>query len=80
VLFLHLEGSMDTLAARMAARNHEFMPVTLLASQLDALEPLESDEAHMLLDVRETPAGLAEHAATALRARTSTAITTPAGE
>lgn len=44
VLFLHLEGSMDTLAARMAARSHEFMPATLLTSQLEALEPLDSDE------------------------------------
>ena len=35
----------------MAARDHEFMPATLLASQLEALEPLDADERHVLLDV-----------------------------
>ncbi len=80
VLFLHLEGSMDTLAARMAARNHEFMPATLLASQLEALEPLESDEAHVRLDVRQSPAELAQQVVKALYARTPPTITTPAAK
>lgn len=80
VLFLHLEGSMDTLGARMAARKHEFMPVTLLASQLEALEPLEPDETHIILDVRQPAAELAEQAVAALNARTAKTITTSAGE
>ena len=80
LLFLHLHGSMDTLAARMAARDHEFMPATLLASQLEALEPLDPDEAHVVLDVRQSPAELAERAEDALTGRMSKAITTPAGE
>lgn len=75
MLFLHLQGSVDTLAARMAARNHEFMPATLLASQLEALEPLDPDELHVLLDVRQSPAELADTVCAALEA-----ITTPAGE
>ncbi|MEW9871682.1 gluconokinase [Arthrobacter sp. HS15c] len=66
VLFLHLQGSAETLAARMASRNHEFMPATLLASQLEALEPLEADERHVLLDVRQSPSELADQAAAAL--------------
>ena len=74
LLFLHLEGSADTLAARMAARNHEFMPATLLASQLEALEPLDADERHVLLDVRQSPAELGDKACAALER------TTPAGE
>lgn len=80
VLFLHLHGDIHTLAARMAGRDHEFMPVTLLASQLEALEPLESDEGHMLLDVRQSPAELAEHVVTALRPETSESLTQPGGE
>jgi gluconokinase len=80
VLFLHLEGSVETLGARMAARNHEFMPVTLLASQLEALEPLEPDEAHVVLDVRQTPAELAGQVVTALHAMSAKAITMPAVE
>ncbi|WP_432245951.1 gluconokinase [Arthrobacter sp. G.S.26] len=66
VVFLHLQGSSDTLAARMAARNHEFMPATLLASQLEALEPLAADERQVLLDVRKSPSELADRAAAAL--------------
>jgi gluconokinase len=75
VVFLHLQGSADTLAARMAARSHEFMPATLLASQLEALEPLGTDERHVLLDVRQSPSELADKASAALEART-----TPAGK
>lgn len=66
VLFLHLQGAADTLSARMAARHHEFMPATLLASQLEALEALEADERHVLLDVRQSPAELADQAAAAV--------------
>ncbi|MGO4236125.1 hypothetical protein [Pseudarthrobacter sp. YAF2] len=80
MLFLHLEGSADTLGARMAARNHEFMPASLLASQLAALEPLGADEAHVLLDVGRSPDQLAASAATAVRAGTAKPVTTPAGE
>lgn len=80
VLFLHLQGAIDTLAARMACRDHEFMPVTLLSSQLEALEPLESDERHMLLDVRRSPEELAEHVATVLLSGTSEPLVPPAGE
>lgn len=37
--FVHLTGTHDELAARLAARNHEYMPATLLKSQLETLEP-----------------------------------------
>ena len=75
VVFLHLDGSAETLAARMAGRNHEFMPATLLASQLEALEALGSDERHVLLDLRLSPAELAETAYAALEESSA-----PAGE
>lgn len=80
VLFLHLHGTIDTLAARMVGRDHEFMPVTLLSSQLEALEPLESDERHMLLDVRRSPAELAEHVVEVLRPEALEPLMPPAGE
>ena len=35
---VYLQGSQELLAARLAARNHAYMPPTLLASQLAALE------------------------------------------
>jgi gluconokinase len=37
--FIHLSGSFEALSARLAARNHEYMPATLLKSQLETLEP-----------------------------------------
>ncbi|MET4591834.1 gluconokinase [Arthrobacter sp. 754] len=71
VLFLHLQGAAHTLAARMAARNHEFMPAALLASQLAALEPLEADERQVLLDVLRSPAELADVACGAVMKSTT---------
>jgi gluconokinase len=45
VTFVHLAGSRDLIAARMAARQGHYMPVTLLDSQFAALEPPGPDEA-----------------------------------
>ncbi len=38
VRFVHLKGDYDTIAARLAARQHRYMPATLLASQFATLE------------------------------------------
>jgi gluconokinase len=48
--FVHLAAPAAVLRARMEARDH-FMPASLLQSQLDTLEPLESDEAGSVFDV-----------------------------
>ena len=45
VLFIHLSGSHDLIAARMAQRTGHYMPLTLLDSQFAALEPPGPDEA-----------------------------------
>jgi gluconokinase len=50
VFFIHLHADFDVLDARMRAREH-FMPPALLQSQFDTLEPLEPDEAGVLVDV-----------------------------
>jgi gluconokinase len=39
VRFVHLVGDYDTIASRLAARQHRYMPATLLASQFATLEP-----------------------------------------
>ena len=39
VRFVHLSGAQETIAARIAARKHAYMPASLLASQFAALEP-----------------------------------------
>jgi gluconokinase len=38
VRFVHLDGDFDTIASRLAARSHRYMPPTLLASQFETLE------------------------------------------
>jgi carbohydrate kinase (thermoresistant glucokinase family) len=58
VVFVHLDGSRELLAARAAARTDHFMPPALLESQLATLEPLEADEAGLVVDVAVPPADL----------------------
>lgn len=43
--FVELVVPTDELAERLGSRHGHFMPASLLASQLGALEPLEDDEA-----------------------------------
>ena len=51
VRYVHLAGDHDTIAARLAARKHRYMPPTLLASQLATLEaPTDA----IVIDVRDT--------------------------
>jgi gluconokinase len=50
VRFLHLAGSHEVIAVRMAARTH-FMPLGLLDSQFAALEPLGADEDGVTVDI-----------------------------
>ena len=51
--FVYLEVSKALLDSRVRGRHHHFMPVQLLGSQLDTLEPLEADEPGVT--VRLTP-------------------------
>ncbi|MGF0115863.1 gluconokinase [Promicromonospora sp. Marseille-Q5078] len=55
VRFVHLDGSPELLADRMAHRSGHFMPTTLLPSQLATLEPLEPDEDGITVDVAAPP-------------------------
>lgn len=48
VIFLHLTGERDLIAARMAGRQGHFMPATLLDSQFATLEPLAPGEGFTL--------------------------------
>lgn len=68
-VFVHLHGSRELLAARMAARPGHFMPPSLLDSQLATLEPLGPDEDGVVLDVAPpAPQVVASAAAWVLRA------------
>jgi gluconokinase len=69
VRFLFLDGAGDVIGDRMSQRAGHFMPPSLLRSQLDALEPLQSDEDGATADVRETPEAIVEHAVVRLGLR-----------
>jgi carbohydrate kinase (thermoresistant glucokinase family) len=56
--FAHLAGPREVIAARMAGRAGHYMPTSLLDSQLAALEPLQADEAGLVLDIGQPPAEL----------------------
>jgi gluconokinase len=58
--FVHLAGARATLAARMQARAGHYMPPSLLDSQLRDLEPLQPDEAGIVLDIEQAPQKLVE--------------------
>lgn len=66
VRFVLLHGAAELLTERINHRRGHFMPSSLLASQLETLEPLGSDEAGFVLDISETPDELACQAAAKL--------------
>ena len=51
VEFLHLSGTPEVISKRQASRPGHFMPASLLASQFATLEPLDSDERGIVIDV-----------------------------
>jgi gluconokinase len=66
VRFLHLSGSRDVLGSRLGGRTDHFMPSSLLASQLDTLEPLGPYEDGVSVDIRSTQADILARALQAL--------------
>jgi gluconokinase len=54
VELLHLSGTPDVIRKRQASRPGHFMPASLLASQFDTLEPLQSDEHGIVIDVDQS--------------------------
>ena len=62
LVFLHLDGDRELIAARMRARAGHFMPVRLLDSQFRDLEPLGADERGLRVDIRNPPDMLVEQA------------------
>jgi gluconokinase len=63
VVLVHLDGSRDLLAARLAARQGHFMPPGLLESQLTTLERPGADERAITVDVADQPDAIANRIA-----------------
>jgi gluconokinase len=68
LVFVHLVGSRELIAARLAQRSHEYMPTTLLDSQFATLEPLEEGERFVLVDLAQSPNEMVSDAVHKLRA------------
>ncbi len=66
VFIVLLDGPLDVVRARVEARHHEFMPVSLLASQFAALEELEPDEVGLRVDLSLPLGDIVAEIATAL--------------
>jgi gluconokinase len=67
VWFVHLVAPETVLEGRIARREGHFMPVDLLRSQLDTLEPLGQDEPGTTLSTLAQPTELAEQLIAMLR-------------
>lgn len=60
VVFIHLAGSREVIAKRMAERDGHFMPTSLLDSQFEALQVPGPDEPHIAVDISGTPEDIVE--------------------
>ncbi len=62
VVFLFLTGERALVEARMASRAGHFMPLSLIDSQFEALEPPQDDERAFALPISLAPASLLDEA------------------
>jgi carbohydrate kinase (thermoresistant glucokinase family) len=67
VAFIHLHGTREVLAARIAGRKSHFMPASLLDSQLKTLEMPGADETSVSIDIALGPTEQLDHAIVFLR-------------
>ena len=49
--FVHLSGSKELIFARLSERSHHFMPIGLLDSQFQTLEPLDHTETGKVFEI-----------------------------
>lgn len=66
VFFVFLQVPPEELARRIAARSLHYMPVSLLASQLETLEPPIGEEGVLTLDATQPPSEMLRRVALAL--------------
>lgn len=71
VHWVHLSGSRELIAARVAQRQHRYMPASLLDSQFAALEP---PGRAIVVDVRGSVQDVADQALAGITARAAPAL------
>jgi gluconokinase len=69
VRFLHLDGDRELIKERITERKNHFMPASLLDSQIAALEPLQADEAGVVVDIDQTPEQIVDQAISQIEGR-----------
>jgi gluconate kinase len=55
MLTVYARGDLDLIHDRITARQHEYMPPSLLRTQFDDLEEREGDEAGVTVDIAKSP-------------------------
>jgi gluconokinase len=68
LVFIDLDASRASIAARLEHRSRSFMPPSLLDSQFADLEPLESDERGLIVNAELTPDEIVSRVASYLSA------------
>jgi gluconokinase len=74
VVFVHLAGAREVIAARLGGRTGHFMPVSLLDSQFAALEPPSGDEAAVTVDIDRPIDAIVDVILAALAARKTNGV------
>jgi gluconokinase len=68
MLTVFARGDVDLIHARITARRHEYMPPSLLPTQLEDLEEREDDEPGLTVDIAQTPEQIVERVMTVISA------------
>ena len=71
MLTVFARGDIDLIHARITARRHEYMPASLLPTQLEDLEEREDDEPGLTVDIAPTPEQIVERIMTVISAETA---------
>lgn len=66
IAFVFLDGASEVIGQRLAARAHEYMPDSLLPSQLETLEAPGTDENVVVAPITLSPEAIAERVVKAL--------------
>ena len=67
-------GDLDLISSRVTARRHEYMPPSLLGTQVDDLEERQPDEAGVTVNIADSPPAIIDQIITAI---TRTALSRP---
>ena len=60
MLTIYARGDIDLIHERIMARSHEYMPSSLLPTQLEDLEERQDDEPGLTVDIAKTPEQIVE--------------------